>query len=97
VLIVEAPQKSGALITAAFALEHGKELWIASSGLQKGIYDKRGTIKLAQDGAEIIYSHNDIFNKWNMEVSNNAGKESVSCEKTSDIVFSTANFLNIEI
>jgi hypothetical protein len=65
--------------------------------VRQGIYDKGGTIKLAQDGAEIIYSHNDILNKWNMEVSDNAGNEAVSCGKTSDIVFSTASFLNIEI
>jgi DNA processing protein len=97
VLIVEAPQKSGALITAAFALEHGKDLWTASSGVKQGIYDKRGTIKLAQDGAEIIYSQNDIFKKWNMEVSDNNGNAEGSGTETSDIVFSMANFLKIEI
>jgi len=97
VLIVEAPQKSGALITAGFALEHGKDLWTSSSGVQQGIYDKRGTIKLAQDGAEIIYSQNDILKKWNMEVLDNAGNEEVSGGKTGDIVFSMADYLNIEI
>jgi DNA processing protein len=97
VLIVEAPQKSGALITAAFALEHGKDLWTASSGVQQGIYDKCGTLKLAQDGAEIIYSQNDIFKKWNMEVSDSNGNVEISGGKTGDIVFSMANFLNIDI
>jgi len=97
VLIVEAPQKSGALITAGFALEQGKDLWTASSGIQQGTYDKRGTLKLAQDGAEIIYSKNDILKKWNMKVSDNIGNVEVSGGKTSDIVFSMANYLNIEI
>jgi DNA processing protein len=32
VLIVEAPARSGALITAQFALEQGRDLWVASSG-----------------------------------------------------------------
>lgn len=97
VLIVEAPQKSGALITAGFALEHGKDLWTSSSGVQQGKYDKRGTLKLAQDGAEIIYSKNDILKKWNMEVSDDTGSEEVSGGKTSDIVFLMADYLNIEI
>jgi DNA processing protein len=97
VLIVEAPQKSGAIITAALALDHGKDLWIASSGVQQDKYDKRGTIKLAQDGADIIYSQNDIFKKWNMEVSDNNGTTEVLDLTTDDIVFSMANYLNIEI
>jgi len=97
VLIVEAPKKSGALITADFAHEHGKDLWIASSGIKQGIYDKCGTLKLAQDGAEIIYSKNDILKKWDMEVSDNTGNAEVSGGEVSDIVFSMANFLKIEI
>ena len=76
VLIVEAPQRSGALITAGYALNEGKELWVASSGVADGeceqdnfpgFFDKRGTTKLAQDGADIIYSANDILEKWGME------------------------------
>jgi len=67
VLIVEAPEKSGALITAAFALEQGKDIWVASSGLEhNGMFDKGGCLKLAQDGAEIINSASDILDKWNM-------------------------------
>ncbi|MDR2596202.1 MAG: DNA-processing protein DprA [Treponema sp.] len=97
VLIVEAPLKSGALITADFAHEHGKDLWTSSSGVKQGIYDKRGTIKLAQDGAEIIYSGNDILKKWNMKVSDNNGNTDFSGAEVSDIVFSMANFLKIEI
>jgi len=97
ILIVEAPQKSGALITADFAHEHGKDLWTSSSGVKQGIYDKRGTIKLAQDGAEVIYSGNDILKKWNMKVSDNNGNTDFSGTEVSDIVFSMANFLKIEI
>ena len=74
VLIVEAPQRSGALITADMALDQGRELWVASSGVAagetadtdspKGFFDKRGTTKLARDGAEVIYKAGDVLAKW---------------------------------
>ena len=72
VLIVEAPQRSGALITARFALEHNRELWVASSGAadddgRQMVFDRQGTKKLAGEGAEIIYQASDILKAWNME------------------------------
>jgi DNA processing protein len=98
VLIVEAPKKSGALITAAFALEQGKDLWVASCGtLEDGKFDKRGSIKLADDGAEIIDSACDVLDKWNMD----AGKFEVNTAKTganrNEVIHSMADFLKIEI
>jgi DNA processing protein len=66
VLIVEAPEKSGALITAHFALEHNRELWVASSGISGGS-GRLGTAKLAEDGAGIIYCAGDILRAWNIE------------------------------
>jgi len=73
VLIVEAPQKSGALITARFALEQNRELWVASSGVSDtekrfAFYDKRGTSKLAEDGAGIIKTASDILEAWYIKV-----------------------------
>jgi DNA processing protein len=66
VLIVEAPEKSGALITAHFALEHNRELWVASAGMGGGS-GRLGTAKLAEDGAGIIDCASDILRAWNME------------------------------
>ena len=80
VLIVEAPQKSGALITARFALDQNRDLWAASSGVEYhssaklapewgkrfGFFDKRGTSKLAEDGAVIIKTASDILEAWNI-------------------------------
>jgi DNA processing protein len=60
-LIVEAPEKSGALITAQFALEQGRDLWVASSGTGAGI------AKLINDGAKIIYCAKDILTEWHWE------------------------------
>ena len=67
-VIVEAPQKSGALITARFALEHDRELWVASAGIAENrAFDRRGTQKLAEEGAQVIDSAAGIFSAWNME------------------------------
>jgi DNA processing protein len=100
VLIVEAPVKSGALITAASALEQGKDIWVASVGCQKSdsMFDREGTGKLVRDGAEIIQSPADIFEKWNMEIADNNGNIFNSGVESGekDIVSFTANMLKIE-
>ncbi|GHV51036.1 hypothetical protein AGMMS49579_05610 [Spirochaetia bacterium] len=71
VLIVEAPAKSGALITAQFALEQGRDLWVASSGAVAGHPGLsgfgEGTRKLAAEGARIIYSASDILDEWKLK------------------------------
>jgi len=80
VLIAEAPQKSGALITARFALDQNRDLWVASSGVSGtdasgtggaekrfALYDKRGTSKLADDGAVVIKTASDILEAWNIK------------------------------
>jgi len=100
VLVVEAPQKSGALITAGFALEHGKELWVASSSAmrQYGAFDKSGTAKLADDGAEIIFSARDVLEKWNMETADDKTAAVTEwCESGKGLASSMANLLEIEL
>jgi len=103
VIIVEAPKRSGALITAAFALEQGKDLWVASSGLQEqqygSLYDKIGTIRLAVDGAEVIYTIGDVLEKWNIEISDNEDPiDPREWESTGmELAASMADYLEIKI
>ena len=99
VLIIEAPQKSGALITARFALEHNRELWVASAGIAETegryIFDRRGTIKLAEDGAEIIHFASDILKAWDME--ENEPEETNHMTGGADIASSLARSLGISL
>ena len=97
VLIVQAPKKSGALITAAFALEHGKELWVASCGVKQGAFDNRGTCRLAQDGADVIYTEKDILEKWGMEIADNWKEDVSEGMGRKNLISSMADFLKIEI
>ncbi|MDR3020883.1 MAG: DNA-processing protein DprA [Treponema sp.] len=101
VIIVEAPKKSGSLITASFALEQGRDLYVASSGVEgKTKFDRRGAQKLVEDGAEIIYSENDIFEKWNIDFYNNVIVTNESAgrkQAISSIIEEMADYLEIEV
>jgi DNA processing protein len=64
-VIVEAPEKSGALITARFAVEQNRDLWVDKAG----VASKRsaGTSRLAEEGALIFSSVKDILAEWRLE------------------------------
>ena len=64
VLVVEAPERSGALITAGFALKHGREVF----AIPGSILSSRsvGVNKLIQDGAHSVMSVKDIIEALNL-------------------------------
>jgi DNA processing protein len=66
VLVVEAPASSGALITARFALEQNRDLWVASSGAAASRFGE-GTARLAAEGARVIHTAEEILEDWNLE------------------------------
>ena len=98
VLIVEAPEKSGALITARFALEQNRDLWVASAGTGNDegqrAFDRRGTVKLAEDGAVVLYSASGILEAWNIDA---AETESVPVSGGVDLAASLAGSLGIKL
>jgi len=62
VIVVEAPEKSGALITADFALEQGRDLFVSKDTLESS--RGAGSRRLYEQGAPAIGGAADIFDSW---------------------------------
>jgi DNA processing protein len=62
VLVVQAPERSGALITADFALEQGRDLAVHAAGLS-GIVG-RGSSALSEAGATVVQTAEDLLSTW---------------------------------
>ena len=59
VLVTEAGAKSGSLITAGFALEQGKDVFVVPHNI--GVKEAYGSNKLLKDGALMVLEANDIL------------------------------------
>jgi DNA processing protein len=64
-IIVEAPAASGALYTAQFALEQGRDLWVSSVGVSSPLGE--GTKKLAGDGCPVLHGAADLLAEWGLK------------------------------
>lgn len=64
ILVTEAPQKSGALITASSALEQGREVFAIPGSIFS--HSGSGVNKLIQDGAHPVTNINDIMASFNI-------------------------------
>ena len=64
ILVVEAAQKSGAIITARIASEEGRDVYAIPGDITAG--NSKGTNSLIQDGAKLISSPEDILEEYKL-------------------------------
>lgn len=65
VIVTEAGEKSGALVTAGAALEQGREVFAVPGNITVPTSD--GTNRLIQDGAQPVLSAHDVLSALNLE------------------------------
>ena len=62
IIVVEAKEKSGTLITVDFALEQGKEVFVVPGNINS--INSVGTNDLIKQGARIVTRYEDVLNKF---------------------------------
>ena len=89
VLVVEAKEKSGSLITASCALEQGKMVYAIPGAVNDAL--SRGCHKLIYDGAGIAYSPEILLDEWGLSVkkkTNLSEKSKLGLATDLDLVYS---------
>lgn len=83
VLVVEAKDKSGSLITAQYALDQGKTVYAIPGSVQEEL--SRGCHRLIYDGAGIAYEPEVLLEEWGISSENMKKREKRKIGLASDL------------
>jgi DNA processing protein len=84
VVVVEANEKSGSLITARYALEHGRDVMAVPGSVLGG--RNRGSHALLKDGAKVVESADDILEELGWPALRSAPEISSNSLKTDPLL-----------
>ncbi|HUC31633.1 MAG TPA: DNA-processing protein DprA [Candidatus Paceibacterota bacterium] len=76
VLIVEAPESSGALATARYAVDQNREVFVIPGGVTATNF--KGSHALIRQGAELVTSPDDILDAYDMDKKTNAAVRAIT-------------------
>lgn len=73
IVVIQAPEHSGALITADYALNQGRDLFVHRVGVAGAA--SRGSASLVNDGADLISTGREILSNWGWPVPESVDSE----------------------
>ncbi len=94
VVVIEAPLESGALITAHYAVEQGREVFAVPGNINSR--NSEGTNNLLKQGAKVVTSVDDIINELSSHLRGFIRKDKQSSLEINDIEKDIINVLSYE-